>query len=109
MSNNNIIDFPDRSKKNQTKDWTFGTNYQLTDFKITFEDLEMDAEKMLQNEQFWKDVFDSFPPENPQIDQLADACFDLQMLVEKHPETAQFVCKSVKKITENMKKRLTQS
>lgn len=105
----NIIEFPSKSVKNQTKDWTFGTNYQLTDFKITFDNLELDPEKILENEQFWKDLFDSFPPENPQLDQLADACFDLQMLCEKHPETLQFVIKSVKKITENMKKRLTQS
>ena len=105
MSNDNIIVFPEK-KKNEKKG-LYGPNYEIVDLKISFDDIELDPEKILQNEQFWKDLFDSFPPENPQIDQLADACFDLQMLVEKHPETAQFVLKSVKKITENMKKRLT--
>lgn len=105
----NIIQFPPKGKKDQTVTWPEGVTYNLKDFKITFEDLEMDPEKVLQNEQFWKDFFDKMPEHDPQLDELADACFDLQILCENHPESIQFVLKSVKKITQNMKKRLTQS
>ena len=103
----NIINFPDKSKKDQSKDWKVGPNYNLKDLKITVDDLELDSSKLLQDEQFWKDFFDSLPPDNPQLDQLADVCFELQLLCEQQPETTQFVIKSLKKITENMRKRLT--
>jgi uncharacterized coiled-coil protein SlyX len=41
-----------------------------------------------------------------QLDQLSEACVELQCLVEENPELAQFVVQNIKKLTESMRERL---
>lgn len=94
MSEDNIVEF--KPKKTVTEDCA-NVNYTFTvdgmEFSFSPEGLDRLVEDMV--------------VQDVQLDQLADACFELQCLVEENPELAQFVTKNVKKLTENMRKRLT--
>jgi len=101
----NIIEFPKKSNKNQNTDWLAELSYDLNNLTISFDEngdvLNWDSEA------FW-DNLPQFGNES-QLDELAELCFELQILVADNPESAQFIIKNMKKITENMKKRLTKS
>ena len=97
MSDDNIIPFPENKKKLSPDDhlniWLGGTpdladpNFALTiaDMLNSAEDTEIER----------------------QLDDLSDACFDLQVLVADNPEVAQFVIAHLKKLTKSMEDRLT--
>ena len=96
MSDNNIVEF---KPKNTIQEDCANVNYTFTvdgmEFSFSPEGLDRLVEDMV--------------VQDIQLDQLADACFELQYLVEENPEIAQFVTKNIKKLTENMRKRLTGS
>ena len=96
MSEDNVVEF--KSKKPPQEDCA-SVNYTFTvdgmEFSFSPEGLDRLVEDMV--------------VQDVQLDQLSDACFELQCLVEENPELAQFVTKNVKKLTENMRKRLTNS
>jgi hypothetical protein len=96
MSNDNILEFKPKQTKQPVEDCA-NVNYTFTvdgmEFSFTPEGLDRMVEDMVM-----QDV---------QLDQLADACFELQCLVEENPELAQFVTKNLKNLTKNMQNRLT--
>ena len=91
----NIIEFPTKP--------TFDEEKFITEWFIQMDDLP--GVKVTEEE--LQQLFAKEIPQDTQLDQLADACFDLQLLCDQHPELLQFVIKSIEKLTENMKKRLT--
>lgn len=98
MSNDNVIPFtPRETKQPETDPNCAEINYTFTVDGMEFS-FDANGLDMLISDMIVQDT---------QLDQLADACFDLQCLVEENPEIAQFVTKNIKKITESMKKRLT--
>ena len=95
MDDDNIIQFRPKQK---SKDFTTDP-YDVSTFNFTMEDLQISMTKeeldMLFNE----------PMIDGPLDELAEACIDMQCLCEDHPEIAQFATSMIHRFTENMRKR----
>ena len=93
MKKDNVVEF---KPKTPPQDDCATVNYTFTvdgmEFSFSPEGLDRLVEDMVM-----QDV---------QLDQLSEACVELQCLVEENPELAQFVVQNIKKLTESMRERL---
>lgn len=98
MSDDNIVEFKSKDKKSKIVD----DNYTVDNVTINIDDIELSFTKesldRLLNDMTTQDV---------QLNTLANDLFDLQLLVEKNPEIAQFVSSHIRKFTKNMAEKLS--
>jgi hypothetical protein len=100
MSDDNVIPFKPKAKETPVESNSGNSSNLNYTFSVDGMEFSFSPEGLDQ-------LVSDMVVQDTQLDALADACFDLQCLVEEYPEIAQFVTKNVIKMTENMQKRLT--
>jgi|SRR6056300_792725 len=95
--NNNVVEFKRPQKQTFEQDCYNLDNltFSMEEFGISFTKEALDK------------IFEDMVVQDIQADQIAEACFDLQLLVEANPEIAQYVLAHLKKFTQSMQNRLT--
>lgn len=101
MTEDNIIPF---TKKATNKTDT----YKADDIRFTFDSISFDDVNLHIPETLLHDIINSFPNIDDELlqDQLADELFTLQLLIDSHPELAQFTIAHIKKFTQNLVKNI---
>lgn len=97
MSDDKIVEFKPKNKKPKANK----NPYDIDSITVSMDDVGL---------KFTKEALDrllsDMTAQDAQLNTLANDLFELQLLVEKHPEIAQFVSAHIKKLTESMKDRL---
>lgn len=96
----NIIEFPSKENTQNVDDCAYIETFT---FNIEgYEISEWDVESM-------NKLFSDMVTKDFELDRLSDACFDLQLLCDQHPEIVDFVTANIRRLTESMSKKLKNS